>query len=37
MIFEPVKSQYINTLTFGSLSGSSCIKMPVELKTPKMD
>ena len=36
-IFELIESQYINIRTYRPLSGSSCIKLPVELKIPKKD
>ena len=36
-IFELIESQYINISTYRPLSGSSCIKLPVELKSPKKD
>ena len=32
-----VESQYINVSTYRPLSGSSYIKLPVELKSPKKD
>ena len=34
-IVEPIKSQYINISIYRPLSGSSYIKLPVELKSPK--
>ena len=34
-IVELIESQYIINSTYGSLSGSPYIKLPVELKTPK--
>ena len=34
-IVEFTESQYINVLTYWRLSGSSYIKLPVELKRPK--
>ena len=36
-ILELIESQYINVLTYRALSGSSYIKLPVELKSPKKD
>ena len=35
LIVELIKSQYINISTYRPLSGSSHIKLPVELKSPK--
>ena len=32
---ESIESQYINISTYTSLSGSSCISLPVELKSPR--
>ena len=32
---ESIESQYINILTYRSLSGSSYISLPVELKSPR--
>ena len=32
---ESIESQYINISTYRPLSGSSYIKLPVELKSPK--
>ena len=34
-IVELIESQYINILTYRPLSGSSYIKLPIELKGPK--
>ena len=34
-IVELIESQYINVSTYRPLSGSSYIKLPVELKSPK--
>ena len=34
-IIELIKSQYINISTYRPLSGSSYIKLPTELKSPK--
>ena len=34
-IVESIKSLYINVLTFRPLMGSSCMKLPLELKSPK--
>ena len=34
-IAELTESQYINVSTYRPLLGSSCIKLPVELKSPK--
>ena len=34
-IVESIKSLYINILTFRPLMGSSCMKLPLELKSPK--
>ena len=34
-IVELIESQYINISTYRPLSGSSYIKLPVELKSPK--
>ena len=36
-IIELIESQYINISTYRPLSGSSGIKLPVELKIPKKD
>ena len=33
-IIEFIASQYINVSTYRLLSGSSCIKLPAELKSP---
>ena len=34
-IVELIESHYINTSIYGPLSGSFCIKLPAELKSPK--
>ena len=34
-IVESIQSQYINILTYRPLSGSSYVKIPVELRSPK--
>ena len=34
-IVESIQSQYINILTYRPLSGSSYVKLPAELKSPK--
>ena len=34
-IIELIESQYINILTYRSLSGSSYMDLPVELKSPR--
>ena len=34
-IVETIKSQYINILTYRPLIGSSCLKLPVELRNLK--
>ena len=34
-IFESIKSQYINISTYRTLSGSSYLNLPVELRNPK--
>ena len=34
-IIELIESQYINVSTYRPLTGGSCIKLPVELKSPK--
>ena len=34
-IIELIESQYINISTYRPLSGSSCIDLPVELRSPK--
>ena len=34
-IVELIESQYIKILTYGPLSGSSYVKLPTELKSPK--
>ena len=36
-IVETVKSQYINISTYRPLSGSSYVKLPVELRNPKRE
>ena len=36
-IIELIESQYINVSTYRPLSGSSYIKLPVELRSPKKD
>ena len=36
-IVESIESQYINISTYGPLSGSSYISLPVELKRPRKD
>ena len=36
-IVESMESQYINILTYRSLSGSSYLSLPVDLKSPKKD
>ena len=34
-IIESIKSQYINISTYKPLSGSSCMDLPVELRSPR--
>ena len=34
-VVELIESKYINILTYGPLSGSSYVKLTVELKSPK--
>ena len=36
-IVELIESQYINVLTYRKLSGSSDMKLPGELESPKKD
>ena len=37
LIVELIKSQYINISTYRPLSGSPCVKLPAELKSPKKE
>ena len=36
-IVELIESQNINTSTYRPLSGSSCVKLPIELRSSKKD
>ena len=36
-IFELIESQYINVSTYRSLSGSSYVRLPVELRSSKKE
>ena len=36
-IVELIESQYINVSTYGSLSGSSYVRLPVELRSSKKE
>ena len=36
-ILDSIKSQYMNISTYRSLIGSSFVKLPAELKSPKKD
>ena len=36
-IVELIESQYINVATYGSLSGSSYVRLPVELRSSKKE
>ena len=36
-IVELIESQYINVSTYGSLSGSSYVRLPIELRSSKKE